>query len=63
MERAWCADTLTFALHRGGQCINGKVTVQDSHIVMDITLPWTLALWKGWLLSVITEESRRLLAG
>jgi hypothetical protein len=60
-EAAWTGDRVAFRVRALGQASSGTIDVFDSHIQLEVTLPWLLAKIADRFVPTIRREATLLL--
>lgn len=60
-EERWDGDTLHFGVAALGQTVNGRVSVEDAAVRVEVMLPWMLAVFAEKLKLGVEKHGRVLL--
>jgi hypothetical protein len=60
-EEVWAGDRLTFRIRALGQPCSGAIEVFESHLKLEVVLPWLLAKLAGRFVPTIRKEATLLL--
>ena len=60
-HEAWEGDKLSFSLRALGQAAAGSIEVFESHLQIEVTLPWLLAKFAERVVPTIRKEATLLL--
>ena len=60
-QEVWAGDKLTFSLRALGQPSSGSIEVFESHLQIEVTLPWLLAKFAERVVPTIRKEATLLL--
>ncbi|PZU92927.1 MAG: polyhydroxyalkanoic acid synthase [Chelatococcus sp.] len=60
-EERWEGDTLHFGVAALGHTVNGRVSVEDAHVRIEVMLPWMLAVFAEKLKLGVEKQGRILL--
>lgn len=60
-RRVWTGDRLDFGMRVAGQTAHGLVDVEDTHVRIELELPWVLAAIAKRVRGVIDQRGRGLL--
>ena len=63
VEDRWNGDRMDFTASAMGQTVTGRVDVTDDAVVVNVDLPWMLAMMSGRIKGEIEGEGRKLLEG
>lgn len=61
IEERWEADTLHFGVAALGQTVNGRVSVEEALVRIEVMLPWILAVFAEKLKLGVEKHGRILL--
>lgn len=61
VEDAWTGDHMDFKATAMGQSLTGRLDVTDDAVVVNLDLPWMLAMMAGRIKGEIEGEGRKLL--
>lgn len=61
VEDTWTGDHLDFKATAMGQSLTGRLDVTDEAVVVNIDLPWMLAMMSGRIKGELETEGRKLL--
>ena len=62
LEENWDHNVGTFSFNILGMSVSGTLTVGDSDVVLDGTIPLAAVLWKKKIIATVTERANKLLA-
>ena len=60
-QEDWQGDTLHFGVAALGHTVNGRVSVEDAHVRIEVMLPWMLAVFAEKLKLGVEKQGRILL--
>ncbi|MGH7213980.1 MAG: polyhydroxyalkanoic acid system family protein [Tepidisphaeraceae bacterium] len=61
VEEHWDGDRLDFRVAAMGQTLTGRIDVQPKMLVIQVDLPWLLAMLAQRLEPQVTQEARKML--
>jgi putative polyhydroxyalkanoate system protein len=61
VEDKWTGDTMDFKATAMGQSLTGRAEVTDSSVVINVDLPFMLAMMSGRIKGEIESEGRKML--
>lgn len=60
-QQVWNDSTLTFQVRALGQAASGNLQILDNSVLLEVTLPWLLAMLTERFLPTIEQKGRLLL--
>ena len=60
-EQIWTDNTLRFQIRALAQTVRGTIEIQDTHIKLDVLLPWVLARLAAGIRNVVQQQGTKLL--
>ena len=61
VDQAWTGDRMDFTVHAMGQKITGNLVVDDSHVRIEVDLPWMLRALSGKVQEKLRSGTQLLL--